>query len=87
MNPANKTPQARINLEQLDWSRCECGGKTFSSGLMFKRLSQLLSPDGLEHQVPVEIFTCNTCNKIPEFIHKNIPGIPDDMKAILTKIV
>jgi hypothetical protein len=87
MNPANKTPQARINLEQLDWSSCECGEKTFSPGIMFKRLSRLLSPDGLEHQVPVEIFTCNSCNKIPAFVHTNIPGIPENMKAMPTKIV
>jgi hypothetical protein len=86
MNPANNLPQTRINLEKLDWSSCECGGMTFTSKLMFKRLSPLLSPDSVEHQVPVEIFTCNSCNKIPEFIFKSIPGIPENLKAISIKI-
>ena len=80
MEPASNFNQ-KIDLNQLDWFECECGGRTFTPHLMFKRLSQLLSPTGREETVPVEIFICDNCKKIPGFVHKKIPGIPDNMKA------
>lgn len=78
----NTAPQAKIDLRDIPWATCECGGLTFTPGVMFKRLSPLISPDGQEHMVPVEIFTCDSCKKIPGFVHSNVPGIPDRLKAI-----
>lgn len=78
----NTAPQARIDLRDIPWTSCECGGQTFTPGVMFKRLSPLISPDGQEHMVPVEIFICDSCKKIPGFVNMNVPGIPANLKAI-----
>jgi hypothetical protein len=77
----NTIPQARIDLRDIPWTSCECGGLTFTSGVMFKRLSPIISPDGQEHMVPVEIFTCDICKKIPSFVSLKVPGLPETVKA------
>jgi len=81
MQNLNQQSGVRINLQDTPWQECECGGLSFEPGLMFKRISALLSPSGKEEVMPVEIFKCVECKKIPGFVHKKIPGIPDDMKA------
>ena len=70
------------HLVSAPWVKCECDGQVFEPSLMFKKLSSLLSPTGKEEMVPVEVFKCSVCQKIPAFVHKKIPGIPTEMKAI-----
>lgn len=76
----------KINLASLDWEKCECGGQHFRQSMMVKRLSALISPDGQERIVPVEIMLCESCNLVPGFISKEVPNIPENMKA-KTKIL
>lgn len=71
----------KVNISQAPWQPCECGGLTFRGVTMVKRLSALLSPDGKEHFVPVELFVCDTCSKIPAFLSKDVPGLPEELKA------
>ena len=68
-------------FEDAPWQECECGGMTFTSVLMFKRISALVSPSGKEENIPVEVYKCNDCGKVPGFVNKNIPGFPEDLKA------
>ena len=81
MQDINQQAGVRINLADTPWTVCECGGHTFEPGLMFKKISSLLSPSGKEEVMPVEIFKCTECKKIPGFVHNKIPGIPDNEKA------
>lgn len=76
-----QTPNMKIDLKTIPWTTCECGGKIFIPCVMFKRVSPLVSPDGQERMVPIEVFTCNICNQIPGFVNSNVPGIPKDLKA------
>lgn len=73
--------QTSININEQPWAECECKGKTFRNEIMFKRISSILSPSGKEEVVPIEVFVCNKCNKIPGFISKMLPDIPELMKA------
>lgn len=57
----------KVNLANAPWHECECGGQHFEPGLMFKRLSALVSPTQKEEVIPVEIFTCKSCGKIRNF--------------------
>jgi len=72
----------RINLADTPWVECDCGSLSFEPGLMFKKISSLVSPSGKEEVMPVEVFTCKECKGIPSFVHKKIPGIPENMKAV-----
>lgn len=71
----------KVDISQAPWQECECGGKTFHPAAMVKRLSALLSPDGKEHFIPVDIFKCDRCEKVPAFIYKDVPEFPEDLKA------
>lgn len=72
----------KVNIAQAPWQECECGGMTFKTVSMVKRLSALMSPDGKEHLIPVEVYICDKCNKVPSFISKEIPGLPEELKAV-----
>lgn len=76
------TPNQKVNISQAPWQGCECGGLVFVTKTMVKRLSSLMSPDGMEHMIPVEVHLCDKCGKVPGFINKEMPGLPEDMIAI-----
>jgi len=72
----------KVDISQAPWMECDCGHTTFETQTMAKRLSPLISPDGKEHIIPVEVYFCLKCKKVPSFISKEIPGLPEDFKAI-----
>jgi hypothetical protein len=74
--------QIQINLSNAPWIECDCGGRVFRQGVMFKKLSQFESPSLREEQIPVEIAICQSCEKIPSFVHAKIKDIPDELLAI-----
>jgi hypothetical protein len=69
----------KIDINQLAWVSCSCGGKIFDSGVMVKRLSPLMSPTGKEEILPAEIIICKSCGKIPDFYANKIESIPEDL--------
>ena len=72
----------KVNVTGAPWESCECGSKTFESVYMFKRISPLMSPNGQELHIPMELFKCTSCKKFPKFVAQNVPDLPDDMKAV-----
>jgi hypothetical protein len=72
----------KVDVSDAPWQACECGGRIFESALMAKRLSALMSPDGQEHSIPIELYVCKSCGKIPGFIVASIPNLPEDLKAV-----
>ena len=71
----------KVDVSNATWEKCECGGKMFESVFLFKRVSPLMSPNGQELHIPLEVFRCKDCMQIPKFVWSNIPDMPDDMKA------
>lgn len=71
----------KVDLSQAPWVKCECGNELFNPGMMFKKLSSLLSPTGKDELIPVDIVVCSVCGKIPSFITKNVKDIPENLKA------
>ncbi len=45
---------------------CSCGGMIFIGGVVFKKLSPLISPSGKEQLFPIEVLMCQKCGKVPE---------------------
>ncbi len=81
MQEFNQHQGVKLSLSDHPWMSCECGGKKFTNSLMFKKVSSIISPTGKEEVIPVEIFTCDTCGKLPGFVTSKIPGVPEDMKS------
>jgi hypothetical protein len=77
----NQQPRMKIDISSAPWTEC-CGGpQMFEISYMFKRVSALISPSGQEEHVPIEVITCKKCGKVPEFMWKKVPDLPEDMKA------
>ncbi len=71
----------KMDLSAAPWRECDCGGMLFTGAMMIKKVSALMSPDGVEHNIPVEVIICNSCQLIPSFMHETAMGIPDNVKA------
>ena len=62
-----KQPQQQINIEDTESLVCdECGNYTFIKSYFIRRLSPLMSPTGQEAMIPIEIFACGNCGKVPD---------------------
>lgn len=73
---------AKIDLSQAPWMECDCGSKMFKPVAVIKKISALIAPDGQERLVPLDLYACVKCDKIPTFMHETITGFPDELKAI-----
>jgi len=67
-------------IRQSKTLTCDCGGTLFHNGLIFKKISQFVSPTGKEELFPMEVIVCEKCGKIPtQFNAHNI--IPEELLA------
>ena len=46
---------------------CEdCGNGVYIPAFFLKRLSPLMSPTGKEALVPIQVYSCGDCGKVPD---------------------
>lgn len=45
---------------------CSCGSKVFHEAVVLKKVSSLVSGTGREELVPIPVYVCDKCGKIPE---------------------
>ena len=56
--------------EQIDFSKtteckCEdCGNPTFKQSLLIRKMSALVSPNGQETIIPMQVFACEKCGHV-----------------------
>ena len=63
-----KKPQVnvQVDLREADTIKCDdCGNYLFITSFILKRLSALLSPSGEEALIPVQVYSCGDCGKVP----------------------
>ena len=63
-----KKPQAnvKVDLREAETIKCDdCGNYLFITSHILKRLSALLSPTGEEALIPVQVYSCGDCGKVP----------------------
>jgi hypothetical protein len=63
-----KKPQAnvQVDLREADTIKCDdCGNYLFITSFILKRLSAIVSPSGEEALVPVQVYSCGDCGKVP----------------------
>ena len=62
-----KQPQKQININDTESVKCEdCGNYSFIQSYFIRRISPIVSPTGQEALVPIEVFSCGNCGKVPE---------------------
>ena len=66
MKPIKK-PQKQIKMEDTESLICyACGNYTFIKSYFIRRVSPLMSPSGQEAMIPIEVFACGNCGKVPD---------------------
>ena len=63
-----KKPQAKVQVDvrEADTIKCsDCGNHLFITSFILKRLSAIVSPSGEEALVPVQVYSCGDCGKVP----------------------
>jgi hypothetical protein len=67
-------------IKQSKTLTCDCGGMLFHDGMIFKKISQFISPTGKDELFPMEVIICDNCGKVPtEFNTHQI--IPEELLA------
>ena len=68
MKPLKKpSAQVKADLKQADTIKCnDCNNYLFITSFILKRLSALLSPNGQEALIPVQVYSCGNCGKVAE---------------------
>ena len=84
MKPMRPMPgqkqQVKVDLSQAETMKCEyCGNYIFIKGSVIKRLSALVSPTGEEALIPIEIYSCGNCGKVPKTMLGDV-GIEEETK-------
>ena len=66
MKPIKK-PQKEIHIEDTESIKCDdCGNFSFIKSYFIRRISPIVSPTGQEAMIPIEVFSCSNCGKVPE---------------------
>ena len=67
--PLPKAPnaQVKVDLSQAETMKCEhCGNYLFISSTIIKRLSAIVSPTGEEALIPIDVYSCGNCGRVPK---------------------
>jgi hypothetical protein len=66
---APQQQNVQVDLSKADTVRCddpECNNVLFISSTIIKRLSAIVSPTGKEALVPIDVYSCGNCGKVPK---------------------
>jgi len=68
----NQQMQVKVNMNDAEDLTCDkCQHKYFTQLMMFKTLSAVMSPNGEESLIPIQVFACNDCGHVnDQFIPK-----------------
>jgi DNA-directed RNA polymerase subunit RPC12/RpoP len=59
--------EVQVDLKKADTIKCDdCGNYLFITASVIKRISPILSPTGQEALVPVQVYSCGNCGKVPK---------------------
>ena len=65
--------QQTVDLSKAETMKCEqCESSLFSMSYIIKRMSAIISPTGQEAIVPVQVYSCDGCSKVPEIFLKEL---------------
>ena len=65
-----------VDLEKAETMTCEqCGSSLFSMSYIIKRMSAIISPTGQESIIPIQVYSCDGCSKVPDIFMKELVRI------------
>jgi|TARA_X000001036_G_scaffold148177_1_gene140861 uncharacterized Zn finger protein len=60
-------PQQKLDLSKADTLNCQaCGNYLFITSTIIKKISAIMSPNGQEGLIPIEVFSCGNCGQVPK---------------------
>ena len=67
--------QVQVDLSDAETMKCDdCGNSVFIPAYFIKRLSPIVSPTGKEALVPIQVYSCGNCGKVPEKLKQDVEG-------------
>ena len=67
--------QVQVDLNDAETMKCdECGNAVFIPAFFLKRLSPLVSPTGQEALIPIQVYSCGNCGKVPDKLMQEVDG-------------
>tara|TARA_B100001167_G_C16516417_1_gene188043 strand:+ start:63 stop:374 length:312 start_codon:yes stop_codon:yes gene_type:complete len=59
--------EVQVDLTKADTIMCDdCGNYLFITSHVIKRISAIISPTGQEAIVPVQVYSCGSCGRVPK---------------------
>ena len=73
--------QVQVDLSKADTIKCDdCGNYLFITAHVIKRLSAIISPTGQEAMIPVQVYSCGNCGKVPKiFLEGSGLGLSEEI--------
>ncbi len=67
MGPMKKPKaQVKVDLGQAETMKCDkCSNYLFIMSYVLKKISALISPNGQEGIVPIQVYSCGNCGHVP----------------------
>ena len=73
LNKSKQQPQ--IDINDTETMSCDdCGNAVFIQAFFLRRLSALMSPTGQEALIPIQVYSCGNCGKVPDKLKQNAEG-------------
>ena len=67
--------QVQVDLNDAEtMKREDCGNSVFIPAFFLKRLSPLVSPTGQEALIPIQVYSCGNCGKVPDKLMQEVDG-------------
>jgi hypothetical protein len=67
--------QVQVDLSDAETVKCEdCDNTVFIPAFFMKRLSPIVSPTGQEALIPIQVYSCGNCGKVPDKLKQNVEG-------------
>ena len=83
MKAQKPLPQAKpkVDLSTAETMKCEqCGSTLWKNAFIIKRISAIVSPNGQEAIVPIQVYSCDGCSKVPSIFLKDI-GMEEEIEG------
>ena len=71
MKPQKPLPkvqtQIQVDLKDAETIKCEdCDNSVFIPAFFIKRLSSIVSTTGQEALIPIQVYSCGNCGRVPD---------------------
>ena len=73
--------KVQVDLKQADTIKCnDCNNYLFITSFILKKLSAIVSPNGQEALIPVQVYSCGNCGKVAEGM-LDVAGLEEETKS------